>query len=136
MEAICMESRGVRPSDINRDNSIFGRDRRRVARHKFHTPAYASLMSSSHNAALELCEVLNISENGMCIQASSPMRPNRLLPLVLDLSETQTRIHTTGHVVWSDSSGKTGIRFPEMPEASRMQLQQWLAANDVAGVMS
>src|SRR5439155_20427178 len=46
---------------------------------------------------------------------------------------TQARIHTTGHVVWSDSSGKTGIRFPEMPEASRVQLQDWLAANAVAG---
>ena len=128
-----MQSPGARPPDINRENSIFGRDRRRVARHKVHTPAYASLMGSSQNAALELCEVLNISENGMCIQLSVPMKPNRLLPLVLDLSETQARIHTTGHVVWSDSSGKTGIRFPEMPEASRVQLQDWLAANAVAG---
>jgi len=83
-----MERPGARPADINRENSIFGRDRRRVARHKVHTPAYASLMGSSQNAALELCEVLNISENGMCIQLSVPMKPNRLLPLVLDLSET------------------------------------------------
>lgn len=128
-----MERPGARPADINRENSIFGRDRRRVARHPVHTPAYASLMGSSQSAALELCEVLNISENGMCIQLSAPMKPNRLLPLVLDLSETQTRIHTTGHVVWSDASGRTGIRFPEMPEGSRAQLQQWLAANAVAG---
>lgn len=128
-----MERPGARPADINRENSIFGRDRRRVARHKVHTPAYVSLMGSSQSPALELCEVLNISENGMCIQVSSPLRPNRLLPLVLDLSETQTRIHTTGHVVWSDSTGKTGIRFPDLPEASRVQLQQWLAINDAAG---
>jgi putative methionine-R-sulfoxide reductase with GAF domain len=128
-----MERPGARPADINRENSIFGRDRRRVGRHPVHTPAYASLMGSSQSAALELCEVLNISENGMCIQLSAPMKPNRLLPLVLDLSETQTRIHTTGHVVWSDSSGKTGVRFPEMPEASRVQLQQWLAVNASAG---
>src|SRR5215468_5385837 len=131
-----MSSPGARPSDINRDNSIFGRDRRRVARHKVHTPAYASLMGSSQSAALELCEVLNISEQGMCIQVSVPLKPNRLLPLVLDLSETRTRIHTTGHVVWSDAYGKTGIRFPDMPEASRRQLEQWLAANDVVGAAS
>lgn len=131
-----MSSPGARPSDINRDNSIFGRDRRRVARHKVHTPAYASLMGSSQSAALELCEVLNISEQGMCIQVSVALKPNRLLPLVIDLSETKTRIHTTGHVVWSDASGKTGIRFPDMPEGSRMQLEQWLAANAVAGAAS
>src|SRR5262249_10958580 len=35
--------------------------------------------------------------------------------------------------VWSDSTGKTGIRFPDLPEASRVQLQQWLAINDAAG---
>ncbi len=68
-----MERPGARPADINRENSIFGRDRRRVARHPVHTPAYASLMGSSQSAALELCEVLNISENGMCIQLSAPM---------------------------------------------------------------
>jgi hypothetical protein len=131
-----MSSPGARPSDISRDNSIFGRDRRRVPRHQVHTPAYASLMGSSQGAALELCEVLNISEQGMCIQLSMPLKPNRLLPLVLDLSETKTRIHTTGHVVWSDAAGKTGIRFPDMPEGSRVQLEQWLEANAVAGAAS
>jgi putative methionine-R-sulfoxide reductase with GAF domain len=60
------------------------------------------------------------------------MAVNRLLPLVLDLSETGARIHTTGHVVWSEQSGKTGIRFPEIPEASLTQLQEWFAVNALA----
>ncbi len=124
-----MRSPGARPADINPETSIFGQDRRRAVRHRVHSPAYASLSGSSRDAVLELCEILNISESGMCIQASAPMPVNRLLPLVLDLSETGDRIHTTGHVAWSDESGKTGIRFPEMPEASREQLQRWLAAN-------
>src|SRR6266702_1431747 len=128
-----MRSPGARPADINPETSIFGQDRRRTLRHRVHSPAYASLSGSSRDAVLELCEILNISESGMCIQASAPMKVNRLLPLCLDLSETGTRIHTTGHVVWSDQSGKTGIRFPEMPEASRAQLQQWLTANATVG---
>jgi putative methionine-R-sulfoxide reductase with GAF domain len=115
-----------------RENSVFGRDRRRGIRHPVHTPAYATLSGSAQGAVLEFCEILNIAERGMCIQASAPMKVNRLLPLVLDLSETSARIHTTGHVVWSDPSGKTGIRFPEMPEASRAELQRWLAVNDMA----
>src|SRR5690349_3769509 len=97
-----MERPGARPAEINPDNSIFGRDRRRAVRHKVHTPAYASLSGSSQSAVLELCEILNIGEQGMCIQASAPMKVNRLLPLVLDLSETRARIYTTGYVVWSD----------------------------------
>lgn len=118
--------------NITRENSIFGRDRRRATRHKVHLPAYASLSGSTQGAALELCEILNINESGMCFQAPGPMKVNRLLPLALDLSQTDTRIHTTGHVVWSGHSGMTGVRFPELPAAVRVQLQQWIAANDAA----
>ncbi len=121
--------RGASPADVGADNSIFGRDRRRARRHRVHTPAYASLTGSAQGAVLELSEILDISESGMCIQSSSPMKVNRLLPLCLDLSETGARIHVVGHVVWSDPSGRTGIRFPDMSDASRRQLVDWLEAN-------
>lgn len=112
---------------------IHGRERRRAVRNAVNTPAYASLNGSSQSVADELCEILNISESGTCIQAPGLMKVNRLLPLVLDLSETGDRIHTTGHVVWSEISGRTGIRFPELPEASLLQLRRWLIANGTAG---
>ena len=121
--------RGARPPDVSADTSIFGRDRRRTRRHRVHTPAYASLTGSAQGAGLELSEILDISETGMCIQSSSLMKVNRLLPLCLDLSETGARIHVIGHVVWSELSGRTGIRFPEMSDASRKQLIEWLEAN-------
>src|SRR5215472_7544277 len=121
--------RGARPPDLSPENSIFGRDRRRATRHRAHTPAYANLRGSAQGAVLNLCEVLNISEDGMCIQASSQMKVNRLLPLSLELSETGARIHIVSHVIWSEASGKTGVRFPEMSEASRNQLKEWLEIN-------
>lgn len=124
--------RGARPQDLSQDNSIFGRDRRRVERHRAHTPAYANLSGSAQGAVLDLCEILNISETGMCIQATSQLKTNRLLALCLELSETGARIHVVGHVVWSEASGKTGIRFPEMSESCHAQLQQWLQANQQA----
>lgn len=121
--------RGARPADVDSESSIFGRDRRRARRHRVHTPAYASLTGSPQDAITELSEILDISESGMCIQCSSTMKVNRLLPLCLDLSETGARIHVVGHVVWSDPSGKTGIRFPDISDAARKQLQSWLEAN-------
>ena len=127
-----MESPGVRPEDFSPDNSILGRQRRRATRHRVYSPAYAHLSGSSQDRVLELSEILNISETGMCIQASSPMKVNRLLPLCLDLSETKSQIYTTGHVVWSEASGRTGIRFPDMPDTSRNQLEQWLTVNQKA----
>ena len=106
-----------------------GRDRRRMRRHRVHTPAYANLSGSLQGAAVELSEILNISESGICIQASTQMRVNRLLPLTLELSATDARIHLVGHVVWSDVLGRTGIRFPEIAEAVRAQLVAWLETN-------
>ena len=122
-------SRGARPPDLNPENSIFGRDRRHATRHLAYTPAYANLSGSAQGAVLELCEIINISEEGVCIQASSPMKTNRLLPLCVELSETGGRIHVVGHVVWSDALGRTGIRFPEMSESGRGQLNEWLQVN-------
>jgi len=117
------------PGDSNPATSIFGRNRRRARRQLVYTPAYANLSGSTQGAVLELCEILNISESGACIQASWPMKANRLLPLCLDLSATGAKVHVVGHVVWSDRSGRTGIRFPQMSEASRGQLRNWLEAN-------
>jgi GAF domain/Sel1 repeat len=52
-----------------------------------------------------------------------------LLALGIDLAESGEHIHTVGHVAWSDPTGKTGIRFPKIAEALRLQLRHWLAAN-------
>jgi putative methionine-R-sulfoxide reductase with GAF domain len=134
MKVSCLARRGARPVDIAPKNAIYGRERRRAVRNVVNTPAYATLNGSSQTVALELCEILNISESGTCIQAPGPMKVNRLLPLALDLSETGDRIHTTGHVVWSEGSGRSGIRFPELSEPSLLQLRKWLAANNAAGV--
>jgi GAF domain/PilZ domain/Sel1 repeat len=111
------------------DASIFGRDRRRSRRHRVHSPAYANLSGSSQGSVVELSEILDISESGMCIQASSQMKVNRLLPLCLELSATGSRVYLVGHVVWSESSGKTGIRFPEISEPELKQLKTWMEAN-------
>ncbi|MBV9622898.1 MAG: PilZ domain-containing protein, partial [Acidobacteria bacterium] len=120
---------GGRPTDLSWEHAGLGRDRRRIRRHRVHTPAYANLSGSTRGAPVELCEILNVSESGICIQASTTMRVNRLVPLSLELSATGARIQLVGHVVWSDVLGKTGIRFPEIAEGARAELLTWLEAN-------
>src|SRR5260370_31599296 len=128
-----MKTPAAGPADDPPKSAGIPGERRRARRHKVFTPAYANLSGSSQGAILELSEILNISESGMCIQASSQMKVNRLLPLGIDLSETGVQIRTVGHVVWSEPSGRTGIRFPDMAAASLGQLQEWLAAKAQAG---
>jgi len=104
-------------------------ERRRHVRHKVHAPAYASLNTNSRGMVLDLNEILDISEDGVAIQTAAPPELNSELNLSLDLSENKSFIHTTGHVVWSERSGRTGIRFPNMPFGSMQQLKEWLFLN-------
>src|SRR5512138_2235759 len=86
-------------------------DRRRAVRHKVHSPAYASFDGIGGGMVLDLTEITDISEAGLSLQSPTILEPNRALNLVLDLSETKTYINTTGYVVWTSESGRTGIRF-------------------------
>jgi putative methionine-R-sulfoxide reductase with GAF domain len=105
------------------------RERRRCVRQKVHTPAYASLNGTAGGLLLDLSEILDISEDGIAIQASVSLEAHRVLNLCLDLPETRARIYTTGEVIWSDHSGRAGIRFPRLPISSLKQLKEWLFQN-------
>jgi len=128
-----MEPIGPQTAKSSRLLKPLPRNRRQAVRHKVHSPAYASLNGTSDDMVLDLSEVLDISEQGAAIQTSSPWAINRVLNLCLDLSETQTYLHTTGYVVWSDRKGRIGLRFPELPPESRRKLQEWLFLNAMVG---
>ncbi len=117
-----------RPAFNRKPDSTIGERRRRV-RQRVHTPAYVGINGSPTATALDLSEVLDISEEGVCIQALSPLQTNRIVNLGLDLSEGNTRINVAGMVVWADVQGRTGIQFLEMPETSRSSLKGWLLLN-------
>jgi len=102
---------------------------RRSVRHKVHTPAYASLQQTSTETVLDLCEILDISERGALLQTPVGWQLGTALDLMLDFSETQTKVRTKGEVVWSDAGGRVGVRFPELTADARRQLQEWLFLN-------
>jgi hypothetical protein len=131
-----MESPANRPADFNRELHPALRARRRSVRQKVHIPAYANLNGTRSGMVLDLNEIIDISEDGICIQTSSPLNPNHDLPVSLDLAETKAFIHTTGHVIWTDKSGRAGVHFPELPPQSRQQLREWLFANAIAACVN
>jgi putative methionine-R-sulfoxide reductase with GAF domain len=109
-------------------------DRRRSVRHQVHSPAYASFGGLGGGMVLDLSEVRDISPEGMCLQLCSRLPLDRSLNVVLDLSETKTYINTTGTVIWSDDSGRCGVRFGTMPEGSLRQLHSWLLLNTLTAL--
>jgi putative methionine-R-sulfoxide reductase with GAF domain len=122
-----MASQGS-PLSIFKDLPIRG-DRRRSVRHKAHSPAYASFNGMVGGMVLDLSEILNLSETGMAIQATTPLPLDRDLNIVLDLSETKAYINTSGVIVWSDKAGRAGIRFSRIPDPSLRLMKEWFFVN-------
>jgi len=108
-------------------------NRRRRVRHKIQMPAYATFTAEAQGSMLDLHEIVDISENGVAIQCHSPLPLERRLNLCLDLADSE-HIYTTGHVVWSNASGRTGLRFSELSPDTVSRLRQWLFVNVMAGV--
>lgn len=65
---------------------------------------------------------------------ASRFEANRTLSLCLDLAECDEHIYTTGRVVWTNPSGRAGLRFSEVPATSLSHLREWLFLNAMAGV--
>jgi TPR repeat protein/putative methionine-R-sulfoxide reductase with GAF domain len=109
-------------------------NRRRRVRHKIQTPAYASFTAESKGAMLDLHEIVDISEEGLSIQCHTPLEVEKQVNLCLDLAECPEHIFTTGQVIWSNPSGRAGLRLTELPPESLSRLREWLFVNVMAGV--
>src|SRR5208337_272948 len=105
------------------------RERRRSVRQKLHTPVYASFNGPQTGMVVDLSELLDLHEEGFAVRTSERLETNHAITLCLDLPETKSYIHGSGQVVWSDDTGRGGIRFSGLSESSRQVLRQWLFAN-------
>jgi hypothetical protein len=124
----------LRP-EVNISRAIVS-ERRRRPRQKIHTPAYARFNANLDSPGRDLTEILDISENGIAIQAVPRLQPNQRIKLSIDLSETKTNIHTIGTVIWSDASGRAGISLPDLPDRAVGQLRYWMLQNALAACAS
>src|ERR1043166_2347874 len=95
-------------------------ERRNWFRHKVHGPVFASFDGVSGGV------ILDLSEEGMAMQAAAPVEPHRPIHLPMTLSKSET-LETTGYVAWADVLGRAGVRFSELPAEARLRLDQWLA---------
>ena len=109
-------------------------NRRKRVRHKIQTPAYASFAKESKGSMLDLHEIVDISEDGAAIQCHSPLDPATPVDLCLDLADCPGQIYTTGRVIWSNPTGRAGLRFAGLPADSLARLREWLFVNVMAGV--
>jgi hypothetical protein len=71
--------------------------------------------------------LLDLSEEGMGVQALAKARLGTTTALFFDLPDSRVRVEGMGLVAWTDNSGRVGIRFSELSSAGRTHLVQWLS---------
>ena len=111
-------------------------ERRRSIRQKLHTPVYASFNGPQSGMVVDLSELLDLNEHGFAVQTSQRLEVDRAVTVCLDLPETKTFIHCGGQVVWSDDTGRGGVRFSALAERQRRMLKEWMFANLMIGCLN
>jgi CheY-like chemotaxis protein len=101
-------------------------DRRSVNRQKSETLAYLQFPTGIIPAL-----VLDVTEQGLSLQAAETLTPLRGIPLRFLLPQSSLVVQATGDFIWTDDNGRAGIFFRDMPAACRRDLQAWLKKNGV-----
>ena len=97
--------------------------RRHCLRQKVNTPAFASFDGVTGGM------ILDLSEEGMAMQALAPVEAHSQLALKISLGEPAAYLETTGYVAWADALGRAGVRFSDLPHDARLRLRDWLTIN-------
>ena len=77
--------------------------------------------------------MVDIGESGLAVQALARIKQGATTALLFELPDTATRIEATGTVAWVDGeTGRAGIHFESLGEASAASLKEWLGASAAA----
>ena len=77
----------------------------------------------------------NISEGGLAVNRRFPDIQGEAFCVAVELPDSSSPLRATAQTAWtSNSENRTGLRFVDLPAASRQQLRQWLSAHAAAEV--
>ena len=103
---------------------------RHATRHQLETLVYLRFGAKALPAI-----VLDLSEQGLALQAPEPLPPVENVPLRFVLPGTTHLVEAMGKVIWSDDDGRAGVFFSRLSPASRQHLKSWLAKRGVKARM-
>jgi hypothetical protein len=72
----------------------------------------------------------DLSDGGTSIHTTNRLPPACKVYFEFALPGQQQRVRLSGEVAWQDASGRTGIRFLDVPQSSRRLMQTWLQQNN------
>lgn len=68
----------------------------------------------------------NLSEGGMAIRFEGALSRKAGLKVRFSLPESKVTMEPKAEVAWADGLGRAGIKFVDVPESSREQLEKWI----------
>jgi DNA-binding response OmpR family regulator len=96
-------------------------DRRRAVRQKSETLAYLQFPTGIVPAL-----VVEVTEQGLSLQAAEALTPARQVPLRFLLLGTTHVVHASADFIWTDGNGRAGVFFSNIAAGCRRDLQAWL----------
>jgi CheY-like chemotaxis protein len=104
---------------------LMRRERRRAPRIPVNTP-----VSFDHPGAEDQrATLLDLGDGGTALQSERRLPPECKVYFQFALPGQPQMVRLSGEVAWQDSSGRTGIRFVDVPQASRRLMHGWLLQN-------
>jgi CheY-like chemotaxis protein len=104
--------------------ALLNRERRRAYRVPVQAPVELSLPNTQKAEGI----LLDLSETGMDVLTAEPQVQGALLNFRFQLPDGSLEVQALGQVAWANSNGQTGVRFVELDETIKSQLQVWLQA--------
>jgi CheY-like chemotaxis protein len=112
-------------SSLQAARSLMRRERRRHPR----IPVYAEAGIGYGSVENVPATLIDLSEEGTSIQSNCKLPPTAKVYFQFILPGHHDVIRLAGQVVWQDSTGRVGLRFTGVPQASRRLLKVWLQHN-------
>ena len=109
-------------SSLRAARGLMQREKRASLRVALHAPAAISYANNEDVPAT----VLDLSESGLSMQAQRRLPQRCKVYFQFNLPANRSPIRLSGEVVWQDASGRVGIRFADVPQASRRALTEWI----------
>ena len=115
------------PGKVN--NSVLPEGRRTRIRYPVSALAYLDI--GDDNGGI----VLNLSEEGLGLQAVAPLQGQNEIRLRIQLPHLETRIETMAQIVWLGATNRqAGVRFLNLPAVARNQIREWIKSQPAPGL--
>ena len=75
--------------------------------------------------------LLNLSKDGMAIQAMEILPQGRRMVFQFPLPKSKVEISGAADVVWCDPTGRAGLKFASLSEFDRSHLHRWITETQI-----